>query len=201
MNFFHSVCSGIGFVFLGIGSVVLIVSGTAAGYSVAYGDTVDIYVSNPFGGTQYFYISGPNFPFTQMMDSNGDKIKVEGRGRTKTIETSDIRSVNGKRPDVGTYTIYIYKEDGCTSPRDLNYEYTQIESLTLRPLSVSVNSVTTVSPTVEITVIKTAEPTPVPTVVSTTIPSVSPSSPLPLIPVFAGVMVGGIIMGGRIKRK
>ncbi|HJJ55300.1 MAG TPA: hypothetical protein O0X50_04360, partial [Methanocorpusculum sp.] len=124
-------------------SVVLLLAGlvgsvAATDYTVAYGETVKLHVGNPFGGTAYLYIQGTNFPFQPLKDSSGDQMTVSGKGRTVEIETVNI---NGKRPDAGTYTIYVSNKQGATSSGNLASEngYWDAYTLTMRPIGVMVN--------------------------------------------------------------
>ncbi|HJJ36437.1 MAG TPA: hypothetical protein O0X27_04595 [Methanocorpusculum sp.] len=164
----------------------------AADYNVAYGDTVNLVVDNPFGGTAYFYIQGTNFPFSPLKDASGNQLTVSGRGtRSVELNTADIRSKTGQRPDTGTYTIYVSNNPSATGPGNLDSGngYWRSYALTLRPIGVSVTQVSSVS---------AVAATPVPTAVSAfavpaipatpaSTPTPTPASPGPLAGLIAGL--------------
>ena len=141
--------------------------------SVVLGEDITLHGSNPLRGPVYFYITGPNFPLTQMKE-DGEKLVAYGRSWEITIDTSKIKSNSGKRPDIGTYTIYVSVTDGAASVSELDSSFTTV------PLSLTAPGVyiQTAVPTPK----KTAEPTPE----STQTPEETPASPLFPALIFAG---------------
>lgn len=153
--------------------------------SVVLGEDITLHGSNPLRGPVYFYITGPNFPLTQMKE-DGEKLAAYGRSWEITIDTSKIKSNSGKRPDIGTYTIYVSVTDGAASISELDSSFTTV------PLSLTAPGVyiQTAVPTPK----KTAEPTPE----STQTPEETPASPLFPALIFAGFSAAAGI-GIRMK--
>lgn len=196
----HHHRSGIAVTLVSLSAILLLLvcAGPAAAgesYDVAYGDTVKIYVANPVGTIPaYLYIQGPNFPFTPLTDASGNQIVVRGSKRTVELDTSDIRSQNGKRPDVGTYTIYVSNNPDATGVRNLDSGngYWDSYTLTIRPIGVTVDTVSTRV----VTEVPTQRPTVAPvTEMPTPIPTSTPASPAPVAAVIAGL--GAVVLALR----
>ena len=145
--------------------------------SVVLGEDITLHGSNPLRGPVYFYITGPNFPLTQMKE-DGEKLAAYGRSWEVTIDTSKIKSNSGKRPDIGTYTIYVSVTDGASSVNELDSSFTTV------PLSLTAPGIyiLTAAPTPK----KTAEPTPEPTPSPTPTQTPTPASPLFPALIFVG---------------
>ena len=157
--------------------------------SVVLGEDVTLHGTNPFRGPVYFYIAGPNFPLTHMKE-DGNKLAAYGRNWEITIDTSKIRSNSGKRPDIGTYTIYISVTDGASSVSELDSSFTTV------PLSLTAPGVfiQTAAPTPK----KTAAPTPEQTPSAVPTPEETPASPILSGLIFAGFGAAAYI-GLRMK--
>jgi len=184
---------GIMLLLISVSAILLLVlcagSAAASDYSVAHGETVTLDIRNPFGGTAYLYIQGPNFPFTQLKDTSGDKITVSGRGRTVEIETSKF---NGRSPDVGTYTIYVSNKDGATRVGNLDSGngYLDSYSLTIRPIVITADIVSTSTQVPTLVTTQILVPTVVSTPMSTSTPV--PASPAPVVAIIAAL--GAVIL-------
>ncbi|HJJ31409.1 MAG TPA: hypothetical protein O0X97_04095 [Methanocorpusculum sp.] len=159
--------------------------------SAVLGEEITLTGTNPVGGAVYFYITGPNVPLSQMKE-DGEKVVAYGKKWEKTIDTSKIRFGSGKRPDIGTYTIYISRTDGAASVSDLDSSFTTVP-LTLTAPGIYIE---TAAPTP----VRTAEPTPVPVVLPTPEETPVPASPLSLLLIFAGAAAAAGL-GMRRKRR
>lgn len=146
--------------------------------SVVLGEEFTLSGTNPLRGPVYFYITGPNVPLSQMTE-DGEKLTAYGRSWQITIDTSKIRFGSGKRPDIGTYTIYISVTDGASSVKDLDSSFTTV------PLSLTAPgiSIQTAAPTLKMTEVPT--PTQEPVQMPEQTPD-SPKSPLFPVVIFAG---------------
>lgn len=176
--------------------VVLFFTAGIAGVSAAdaasavLGEDITLHGTNPLGGPVYFYIKGPNFPLTQMKE-DGDKLAAYGKRWEITIDTSKIKSDSGKRPDIGTYTIYISVTDGAASVNDFDSSFTTV------PLSLTAPGIyiQTAAPTPE----KTAEPAPAPT---PSVPPTSDETSAASTPGFiAAAVLAGVFGTGFLMRK
>ena len=84
------------------------ITADAASAATFIGNEVKLSGSNELGGTLYFYIKGPNFPFTAL-PTKDNQITVTGKEWEAKINTAELKTAAGKKPDAGNYTIYVAK--------------------------------------------------------------------------------------------
>ena len=86
--------------------------------SVFIGDEVDISGTNDLGGNLYFYIKGTNYKFAWLNNSITGML-ANGKEWTETLDTADLTKIYAKRPDAGTYTIYVVSMAKDVDPKNI----------------------------------------------------------------------------------